>query len=84
MATTKIAITLEEETLRRIDDLVQQRTFPNRNRAIQQAVQEKLEKINRHRLARECAKLDPASEKTLAEEGVSAERPEFTATPRPS
>ena len=32
---------------------------------------EKIERLERDRLARECAKLDPAFEKTLAEEGLS-------------
>jgi metal-responsive CopG/Arc/MetJ family transcriptional regulator len=73
MATTKIAITLEEETLKRIDQLVKQKAFPSRSRAIQQALQEKLEKIDRNRLARECAKLDPAFEKLMAEEGLTEE-----------
>ena len=41
---------------------------------------EKLERLERSRLARECAKLDPIFEKGLAEEGVSqdlAEWPEY-------
>jgi hypothetical protein len=36
-------------------------------------VQEKLERIERRRLARECAKLDPVFEKAMAEEGMSEE-----------
>ena len=77
MATTKIAITLEEETLRRIDQLVKKRAFPSRSRAIQEAVQEKLEKIDRNRLARECAKLDPKFEHAMAEQGLSEELAEW-------
>lgn len=71
MATSKIAITLDEETLHRLDDLVADRTFPNRSRAIQAAVREKLERMEHGRLARECAKLDRAQEQALAEEGVA-------------
>jgi len=73
MATAKIAITLEQETLNRIDHLIRRHVFPNRSKAIQQAVQEKLDRLKRSRLARECAKLEPASEKSMAEEGMSAE-----------
>ena len=73
MATAKIAITLEQETLNRIDQLIRRHVFPNRSKAIQQAVQEKLDRLKRSRLARECAKLEPASEKAMAEEGMSAE-----------
>jgi len=36
-------------------------------------VAEKLRKLERTRLARECAKLDPKFEKALAEEGMSEE-----------
>jgi Arc/MetJ-type ribon-helix-helix transcriptional regulator len=73
MPTTKVAISLDEEVLERLDELVEERVFPNRSRAIQQAVEEKLARLERVRLARECAKLDPDFEASLAEEGMSAE-----------
>lgn len=73
MSTTKVAITLDEKTLNRLDQLVKDRVFPNRSKAIQKAVEEKLERVDRSRLARECAKLDPKFEKAMAEEGVSEE-----------
>jgi metal-responsive CopG/Arc/MetJ family transcriptional regulator len=73
MAKTKVAITLEEETLGRLDKLVGARLFPSRSKAIQEAVEEKLERLERSRLARECAKLDPVFEKAMAEEGMSEE-----------
>lgn len=71
MSQTKVAITIEEEVLARIDALVGQRVFANRSRAIQEAVQEKLDRMDRSRLAEECAKLDPAFEKVMADEGLS-------------
>ncbi len=55
MGTTKIVITLNQNTLERLDRLVRNHIFPNRSRAIQGAVQEKLERMERSRLARECA-----------------------------
>jgi metal-responsive CopG/Arc/MetJ family transcriptional regulator len=70
MGRAKIAISLEEDTLNRLDRLVAQEVFPSRSRAIQEAVAEKLERFERSRLARECAKLDPAFERALAEEGL--------------
>ena len=73
MSTAKVAITLDKETLKRLDRLVKSRLFENRSRAIQEAVSEKLERLDRNRLARECAKLDRRSEQALAEEGLSAE-----------
>ena len=73
MASAKIAITMNERTLRRLDRLVKERVFPNRSKAIQDAVEEKLEKLEQNRLARECAKLDPTEEKARAEEGIGEE-----------
>jgi len=80
MPRSKIAVSLDEGTLRRLDQLVRRAVFPNRSRAIQAALDEKLERVERGRLARECAKLDPACEKALAEEGLSedlAQWPEY-------
>ncbi len=68
-----MAITIDEALLRRLDQLVKQAVFRNRSQAIQVAVQEKLERVDQNRLARECGKLDPGFEKTLAEEGLSEE-----------
>jgi len=71
MSKAKIAITLEEEILEKVDRLIGLHVFPNRSRAIQEAVEEKLERLERNRLAAECAKLDPSFEQVLAEEGLS-------------
>jgi len=71
MGTTKVAITIDKETLRLLDRLVRKRVFLNRSRAIQEAVEEKLSRLDRNALARECAKLDPEHEKAMAEEGLS-------------
>jgi metal-responsive CopG/Arc/MetJ family transcriptional regulator len=76
----KVAISLDESTLERLDQLVERAVFSNRSQAIQEAVEEKLARLERNRLARECAKLDPTFEKALAEEGMSedaAEWPEY-------
>jgi metal-responsive CopG/Arc/MetJ family transcriptional regulator len=71
MASAKIAITIDEELLFRLDRLVREQKFTNRSRAIQEALNDKLERVERRRLARECAKLDPVFEKQLSEEGVA-------------
>jgi Arc/MetJ-type ribon-helix-helix transcriptional regulator len=73
MAKAKIAISLSEQTLERLDRLVESRAFSSRSQAIEAAVDEKLQRLDRVRLARECQKLDPAYEKQLAEEGFSEE-----------
>ncbi|MBW1950135.1 MAG: ribbon-helix-helix protein, CopG family [Deltaproteobacteria bacterium] len=77
MPKTKVAITLDEKTLSRLDRLVRERMFPNRSRAIQEAVEEKLDRLERSRLARECGRLDPGFEKAMAEEGISEELGEW-------
>ena len=59
MNKVKIAITLDYQILQRLDSLIKNRTFPNRSRAIQEAVEEKIERIEHTRLARECAKCQP-------------------------
>jgi metal-responsive CopG/Arc/MetJ family transcriptional regulator len=70
MATSKIAITLDEEILKRLDQLVDEKQFPSRSRAIQEAVKEKLSRMDRTRLLRESAKLDPEFEQQMADEGL--------------
>ena len=77
MPATKVAITIERELLERLDQLVRERVYPNRSRAIQEAVREKLRRLDHGRLARECAKLDPELEQTLADEGLSTELAEW-------
>jgi metal-responsive CopG/Arc/MetJ family transcriptional regulator len=73
MAASKVAITMDEGFLSRVDRLVRQQAFPNRSKAIEAAVREKLERLDRSHLARECAKLDRAFEQALADEGLSRE-----------
>ena len=73
MGRSKVAISLDEQVLNRLDYLVRKAVFKNRSQAIQVAVKEKLERLERSRLAQECAKLDPDFEKSLAEEGLSEE-----------
>ncbi len=38
MSTAKIAITIEESLLQRVDRLVKSKVFPNRSKAFQQAI----------------------------------------------
>jgi metal-responsive CopG/Arc/MetJ family transcriptional regulator len=71
MGKTKIAITLDEQYIVQLDTFVSKRIFQNRSQAIQEAVKEKLARIKRTRLAKECAKLDPTFEKAMADEGLT-------------
>ena len=77
MAKSKVAVSLDVRILAKLDRLVEAAVFPSRSQAIQVAVEEKLARLERSRLARECAKLDPIFEKTLAEEGLSEELAEW-------
>ena len=73
MPKAKIAITLNEEIVNRLDALVREAVYESRSRAIEEAVEEKLRRLDRRRLAQQCANLDPAFERALAEEGLGDE-----------
>ena len=70
MRASKIAITIDRVLLEALDRLVKERVLTNRSRDMQAAVAEKLHRLESTRLARECAKLDPAFERALADEGL--------------
>jgi hypothetical protein len=49
------------------------RSTQSRSHAIEVALEEKLDRLSRVRLARECGKLDVRQERALAEEGIAGE-----------
>ena len=67
MCIAKISISIDHNLLERIDSLVRKKIFPNRSKAIQEAVKEKIETLDKSRVTRECAKLDPEFEQSLAD-----------------
>lgn len=73
MAKTKVAVTLDTQTVRRVDRLVRDARYPNRSQAIEAAVAAHLERLERRRLAEECGKLDPAAERALAKAGLGSD-----------
>jgi metal-responsive CopG/Arc/MetJ family transcriptional regulator len=77
VSTRKVAITIEQHLLRRVDTLVRQKAFASRSGAIQQAIAEKLARLDRSRLARECAKLDPKAEQAQADTGLERDLTEW-------
>lgn len=77
MSAAKIAITIDQEILTKLDRLVQRKLFPSRSKAIQEAIIDKLSRLDQNRLARECAKLNPEFEQALAEEGMFQELEEW-------
>ncbi len=72
MAKRKVALTLDAKLVQRVDELVSKRRFRNRSQAVEAALIEKLERLDRTRLAQECAKLDRSEEQRLADEGLAA------------
>ncbi|MBE0645001.1 MAG: CopG family transcriptional regulator [Bacteroidetes bacterium] len=77
MSKTKIAIAVNPILLARLDGIVAEGAFPSRSQAVEAAIEEKLARLDRTRLARECSKLDPEFEKALAEEGMGLELEEW-------
>ena len=73
MTLAKVTISIDQSLLNRVDRLVKARVFPNRSNVIQEALEEKMARIKRKRLARECAQLHPAEEQALADEGMAGE-----------
>jgi metal-responsive CopG/Arc/MetJ family transcriptional regulator len=70
MPKAKVALTLDADLLNQVDELVAKHKFRNRSQAVEAALADTLQRIARTRLAREAAKLNPAEEKCLADEGL--------------
>ena len=77
MSVAKITISMEQHLVKKIDQLIKDKTFGNRSQAIQSAVKEKISRIEHNQLARECAKLNIAFEQEFADEGLSMELEEW-------
>jgi Arc/MetJ-type ribon-helix-helix transcriptional regulator len=77
MPSAKIAVTIDPKLLTRLDRLVEQRRFSNRSQAVQEALRDKLDRMDHGRLARECAKLDRREEQALADEGLEQDFSEW-------
>jgi Arc/MetJ-type ribon-helix-helix transcriptional regulator len=77
MQTLKIAVSVDRDLLACLDQLVKEDRFPSQSRAVQEAIRDKLDRLDRSRLARECAKLDPKFEQSFAEEGFAADVDEW-------
>jgi len=73
MPKTKVAVSLDAKLVSRLNSLVREARFPSRSYAIEVALAEKLDRLGRVRLARECARLNPRQERALAEKGISEE-----------
>lgn len=77
MNVAKVAISIDPDLLHGLDRLVKARIFRTRSHAIQTAVQEKLGRLQKSRLARECLKLSTRDERAMAELGRKADAREW-------
>ena len=80
MSKSKVAISIDDELLSKLDALVAQQIYPSRSQAFERAIRDQIEKNEKSRLSRECEKLDIGFEQQLADEGMKedfAEWPEY-------
>jgi metal-responsive CopG/Arc/MetJ family transcriptional regulator len=80
MPKQKVAVTIEKDLIVKLDRMVSEGKYPSRSSAVEEAVIDRMIKVEKSRLAEESAKLDPAYEQALADEGLSgdlAEWPEY-------
>jgi metal-responsive CopG/Arc/MetJ family transcriptional regulator len=80
MPKQKVAVTIEKDLIVKLDRMVSEGKYPSRSSAVEEAVIDRMIKVEKTRLAEESAKLDPAYEQALADEGLSgdlAEWPEY-------
>ena len=68
MTVQKITIAIDKVLLERVDRLISESRFLNRNRFLQEAVRKMLEREESNRLARELTKLDPIFEQKLVDD----------------
>ena len=70
MSAAKIAISMDQDLLQKLDELVDQEKYQTRSQAIQSIIQKKITKLEHIRLAQECEKLDRTLEQHMADEGL--------------
>lgn len=73
MGVAKIIASVDAKTIARLDRLVKEGKFPSRRSLIEQAIDEKLNRLGKSRIARECARLNPVEERALADEGLTGD-----------
>lgn len=67
MSIAKIAVSIDEKQLKKIDFFVKKHVFKNRSQAFQIAINRTLQQLEHHRLSEECSKLDRNSEQEMAD-----------------
>lgn len=79
MTAAKIAISIDQRLLGRIDALVQAKKYRSRSKVFQAALSEQLARLSEDSLGRECAKLNPSEEQAFADIGLSTDLSEWPA-----
>jgi len=80
MSVAKIAISIDDQLLAKLDGFIALKKFKTRSQAIQIAVQNTIERLDHKRLIHACMQLDTNIERSLADEGLKKdleEWPEF-------
>lgn len=67
MSAARFTVSVEDRLMQKLDRLLEAKVFNSRSHAVQVAVGKKISRMERSRLAEECAKLDPAEEVAMAE-----------------
>ena len=70
----RVSISLDKRTLRRLDRWVRDGIYPSRSRAIEGELKALSTPADLRPLIRECGRLDPNEERSLAEEWLDGER----------
>ena len=77
MPKQKVAVTIEKDLIIKLDRLVSEGKYPSRSSAVEDAVTERMIKVEKTRLAEESAKLDPIFEQSIADEGLLGDLSEW-------
>lgn len=70
MSMAKVAVSIDNKQLKRIDYYVKKKVFKNRSQAFQLSINQILKDLEQNRLAEECEKLDVHFEQDMAEIGL--------------
>ena len=73
MNKSKITITVSPLVLNRLDAWVQSEHYASRSEAIEKAVEEQLQRLERKRLSDQCALLEVDEEQAMADMGLAAD-----------
>jgi len=73
VSATTIEISIDTVLLKRVDQVVNGGSIPTRDHLVQQALSEKIMRLDTAALAQECARLNPSEEQAMADEGLKAD-----------